>query len=124
MKVLIAEDEPLLLKLLTDKFQKEDYQVIACPDGFSAIEMYDKEFPDIVITDLQMPFSNGFELIFHIRNTRESSIPIVVLSNTNVESKIITSLELGASDFIEKPFRLNELIMRVKRLLCVNLVRH
>ncbi|MFY7829280.1 MAG: response regulator transcription factor [Flectobacillus sp.] len=117
MKILIAEDEALLLKLLVDKFKRENYEVTGCQNGLEAIDLFDQIQPDIVITDLQMPFSGGYELIFHIRKTRSAHTPIIVLSSTNVEDKIVSSLELGANDFVEKPFRFNELIIRVKRLL-------
>ncbi|MDI9881003.1 response regulator transcription factor [Flectobacillus longus] len=117
MKILIAEDESLLLKLLVDKFSREGFDVTGCQNGLEAIDLYDEVQPDIVITDLQMPFSGGYELIFHIRKTRDAQTPIIVLSSTNVEDKIVSSLELGANDFVEKPFRFNELIIRVKRLL-------
>lgn len=117
MKILIAEDESLLLKLLADKFSRENYEVIACQNGLEAIDLFDEKSPDLIITDLQMPFSGGYELIFHVRKERQSNIPIIVLSSTSVEDKIVASLELGANDFVEKPFRFNELIIRVRRLL-------
>ena len=82
-----------------------------------AIELFESEKPDLVITDLYMPFSTGFEFITYIRKNCNSNIPIVVLSNIGLEQTIVDAFDLGASDFVQKPFRPNELVSRTKRLI-------
>lgn len=116
MKILIAEDEPLLRKLLKDKFERNDCTVYSAKDGLEAIELFGSLEPDLVITDLNMPFASGRELILHIRENFAENTPILVLSSTNNESTIKDVFDLGANDFVEKPFRMNELLLRVKRL--------
>jgi DNA-binding response OmpR family regulator len=120
MKVLIVQSESFLLKLLTDKFQKENYEVVGCTNGLDAIHLFNKSLPDLVVTDLQIPFVSGQELIQYIRVKRDSSVPIIVLSNSTVEENVLSSLQLGANDFVEKPFRVNELILRAKNVLLSN----
>ncbi|MEZ4886123.1 MAG: response regulator transcription factor [Chitinophagales bacterium] len=120
MKVLIAEDQPMILKALVFKMKKAGYEVIAAIDGQQAIELFESEKPDMVITDLYMPFSTGFELITYIRKNCSSSVPILVLSNVGLEQTIVDVFDLGASDFVQKPYRPNELVIRTKRLITNN----
>ena len=120
MRALIVQSESFLLKLLTDKFRKENYEVIGCTNGLDAMNLFMETSPDLVITDLQLPFVGGLELIQFIRNKKNSPVPIIVLSNSTVEEKILSSIELGANDFVEKPFRVNELVLRAKKVLISN----
>ncbi|MEZ4886122.1 MAG: response regulator transcription factor [Chitinophagales bacterium] len=117
MKILIAEDQPMILKALVFKMEKAGYEVIAANDGFQAVELFETENPDIVITDLYMPFSTGFEVITHIRRNSERDVPILVLSTVGDEPMIVEAFDLGASDYMQKPFRPNELVSRIKRLI-------
>lgn len=117
MKVLIAEDQPMILKTLAFRMKKAGYEVIAAIDGQQAIEFFESEKPDMVITDLYMPFSTGFEVITHIRKKCNSQVPILVVSGVGLETTIVDVFELGANDFVQKPFRINELVSRTKRLL-------
>ncbi|MDI9862697.1 response regulator transcription factor [Flectobacillus sp. DC10W] len=120
MKVLIAEDEPLLRKLLIDKFSRNDCTVISAENGLDAIESFDNLQPDVVITDLNMPYAGGQELILHIRESKFAGTPILVLSGTSNEHTINDVFRLGANDFVEKPFRMNELLLRAQRLIHLN----
>jgi DNA-binding response OmpR family regulator len=117
MKILVAEDEPMLLKTVELKLRKEGYEVIATSDGRQAMEQIEKSNPDLVITDIMMPFASGMEITSFIRTTLNSRIPIIILTAMEQEKVVMEAFELGADDYITKPFSLNELAIRVKRLL-------
>jgi DNA-binding response OmpR family regulator len=115
MKILIAEDEPMILKTLCLYLNRAGFETITAPDGKTAIEMFDTECPDLVVTDLLMPYADGMELISHIRNEKGEKTPIVVVSTVGLENSVISALKLGADDYIVKPLRLNEVVARVNR---------
>lgn len=118
MKILIAEDETMTLKMLSMKLQKDGYEVIKVEDGRGAIEYLEKEgCPDMVITDIMMPFFSGLEVVEKIRKELKSKIPIIVLSAMGQEESVSSAFALGADDYITKPFNPNELSLRVKRLI-------
>ena len=116
-KILIAEDEPMILKTLHLYLSRAGFSVLTATNGQNAIEIFDQQRPDMVVTDLLMPYADGMELISHIRNTKESNVPIVVVSTVGLESSVISALKLGADDYIVKPLRLNEVVARVNRFL-------
>ena len=116
MKILVAEDEPMLLKTIELKLRKEGYEVISTPDGRQALEQLEKEMPDLIITDIMMPYVSGLEIISFVRQKMNKKIPIIMLSAMEQEKVVMEAFELGADDYITKPFSLNELAIRVKRL--------
>ena len=116
MKILIAEDEPMILKTLSLFLSRAGHNIVTAIDGKSAIELFDTEKPDLVVTDLMMPFANGTEFISYIRHDIKSKIPIVVVTTVGLENTVLRALELGANDYITKPFQLNDVIERVNRL--------
>lgn len=117
MKILVAEDEPMLLKTIELKLKKEGYEVIATADGREAIERIEKDVPDMVVTDIMMPYASGLEIINFIRQKMNRKTPIIILSAMEQEKVVMEAFELGADDYITKPFSLNELAIRVKRLM-------
>ncbi len=117
MKILVAEDEPMLLKTIELKLKKEGYEVIATADGREAIERIEKDAPDMIVTDIMMPYASGLEIINFIRQKMNRKIPIIILSAMEQEKVVMEAFELGADDYITKPFSLNELAIRVKRLM-------
>src|ERR1700752_4018268 len=117
MKILVAEDEPMLLKTIELKLKKEGYEVIATADGREAMEQIEKCNPDMVITDIMMPYASGLEIINLVRQKISRKIPIIMLSAMEQEKVVMEAFELGADDYITKPFSLNELAIRVKRLM-------
>ncbi len=120
MKILIAEDETMTIKMLSMKLKKDGYEVIQAEDGRMAMEYLEKEgCPDMVITDIMMPFFSGLEVIERIRKEMLSKIPIIVLSAMGQEESVSSAFALGADDYITKPFNPNELSLRVKRLISV-----
>ncbi|MES2545062.1 MAG: response regulator transcription factor [Bacteroidota bacterium] len=117
MKVLVAEDDIMMLQTLTFRLKKEGYDVIACADGKEALHKILSQNPDIIITDIMMPYLTGLDLVNKVKIELKLNIPIIMLSAVGLEKTVIEAFELGADDFITKPFSPNELIVRIKRLL-------
>ncbi len=117
MKILVAEDEPMLLKTIELKLRKEGYEVIATADGRDAIAKLTESEPDMVITDIMMPYASGLEIVSIVRQQIKRKIPIIILSAMEQEKVVMEAFELGADDYITKPFSLNELAIRVKKLM-------
>jgi DNA-binding response OmpR family regulator len=117
MKILIAEDEAMMLAALQKNLEDEGYEVIATTDGQEAIEKFQSLHPDLVITDILMPYTSGLELIGVIKSYTEQNTPVIVLSAMGQEATVLEAFNLGADDFITKPFNPIELSLRVKRLL-------
>ncbi|NCP52952.1 MAG: response regulator [Flavobacteriales bacterium] len=120
VKILIVEDDLLTQKALEFRLKKDGYNVVKASDGLEAKELLIAENPDILITDLMIPFLSGLELIEFAKNKLGKSIPVIVLSAANQEKIILDSFNLGADDFMSKPFSPLELTVRVKRLLSKN----
>ncbi len=117
MKILVAEDEPMLLKTIELKLKKEGYEVITTIDGREAVAKIETEDPDMVITDIMMPYVSGLEIVAIVRKKTGKKTPIIMLSAMEQEKVVMEAFELGADDYITKPFSLNELAIRVKRLM-------
>lgn len=116
MKILIAEDDQLMLKTLEFRLKKDGHQVILSRDGQEAMEMITSHEPDLVITDIMMPYSSGLELIGFIKEKFQNRIRTIILSGMGQENVVLEAFKLGAVDFITKPFSPSELSMRVNRL--------
>ncbi|REH01845.1 response regulator transcription factor [Flavobacterium aquicola] len=116
LKILIAEDDILMIKILEFILKKEGYQVTSCKDGLSAIEKIPVLIPDLIVTDIMLPFRSGLEIIGYSKEHFEN-IPVIVVSSLGEEeSTVIEAFNLGADDFVSKPFNPTELLLRVKRL--------
>lgn len=110
-RILIVEDELDLANIIKDYLEKELYEVEICTEGDKAIEIFDKFKPSLVILDLMLPGMNGYEICQNIRI--KSTIPILILSAKIDEFDKVKGLNLGADDYITKPFRPRELLARV-----------
>lgn len=116
-KILIIEDDELIIKILKFILNKEGYQLSVVMDGLSAVEQIHSINPDMVITDLMLPYKSGLEVIRFVKEKFKKT-PIIVLSSLGEEEHSVSeAFKLGADDFIAKPFNPNELVLRVKRLL-------
>ncbi|MDG3582822.1 response regulator transcription factor [Galbibacter pacificus] len=113
-KILIIEDNPMIVKSLEFKLTKDGYQVVVAQDGRKALKILETDAFQLVITDLMLPFINGIELIEHIKNNIPE-LPVIVLSTSKQEEIIMDAFKMGVNDFITKPFSPNELSLRVKR---------
>ena len=109
--VLIAEDDEDIVKLLKLYLENEGFDVKWAKDGVEACEIFDKEKINLAIVDIMMPRMNGYELTKYIRN--KSNVPIIILSSAQLDSDKILGLNLGADDYMVKPFNPLELIARI-----------
>ncbi len=114
-KVLLVDDDPSIIEVLKLYFEKEGYQVVTCMQGDKAFAVFNTSKPDIIILDLMLPGTDGNDICREIRKT--SDVPIIMLTaRTDTLDKII-GLELGADDYIPKPFEPKEVLARVKAVL-------
>lgn len=115
MKILVAEDEMIMLKTIEFRLKKDGHDVTTCSDGREAIQKIKEINPDLIITDIMMPFASGLEIIEAVKKKGDNHIKIIVLSAMGQENVVLEAFQLGADDYITKPFSPNELSMRVKR---------
>lgn len=115
MKILVADDEMIMLKTIELRLKKDGHDVTTCSDGREAIKKIDEISPDLIITDIMMPFVSGLEIIEAVKRKGSKNIKIIVLSAMGQENVVLEAFQLGADDYITKPFSPNELSMRVKR---------
>lgn len=111
LKILIAESNILMQKILLERFKTEKIEVIMTDNGLDALRIIQANEVQLVVAEELLPYRNGFELI---RHCTEQNIPIIIISDADLEEKILEAFELGASDFIDKPFSPSELVVRVK----------
>jgi DNA-binding response OmpR family regulator len=116
MKILVAEDEPIMQKTIALRLKKDGHEVITTDNGREALSLIATENPDLVITDIMMPYASGLEIVGTIKSSGRK-LPIIVLTAMGQENVVLEAFQLGADDFIAKPFSPNELSMRVKRLM-------
>ncbi|HJM89229.1 MAG TPA: response regulator transcription factor [Dehalococcoidia bacterium] len=114
-KVLVADDEQNIVKLLRLYLRNEGYDVVAAVDGRQALDRFAVESPDLVLLDLMMPELGGFEVCTEIR--KSSDVPVIMLTARSDDVDKIVGLEMGADDYITKPFNPREVVARVKAAL-------
>ena len=118
LRVLIVEDEDTLIELLEYNFKKEGYTVETATDGESALDKILFKSPDLIILDWMLPKLSGIELCRQIRNTKQiKNIPVIMLTARGKERDRLKGLEMGADDYVTKPFSINELLARAKAVL-------
>jgi two-component system, OmpR family, alkaline phosphatase synthesis response regulator PhoP len=117
-RILIVEDEKDIVKMLEYNFKKEGYRTLSCYDGEEVMDLALRERPDIIILDLMLPGMGGLEVCKMLKKEEKTqSIPIIMLTAKAQESDKIVGLELGADDYITKPFSPRELLARIKAVL-------
>jgi DNA-binding response OmpR family regulator len=114
-RILVVDDEPHIVELVRYNLAQEGFEVSVAYDGHDAIEKAKKDTPDLVILDLMLPYVDGLEVCRHIR--KESSVPILMLTAKHGEQERVVGLELGADDYVTKPFSPRELVARVRAIL-------
>ena len=117
-KILIIEDEIDLIKVLKDTFEKENFQVFCAEDGEDGIEKFYEKNPDLILLDINMPKKNGWEVCSEVR--KQSNIPIIMMTARDSEIDELKGLNIGADDYITKPFSLKVLIVKVKKILKID----
>jgi len=115
LKILVIDDEPPIRKLLRMGLSTQGYQILEAPNGKTALELLAQD-PDLVILDLGLPDIQGHDLLRMIR-ARNDSVPIVVLSSRGDEAGKVQALDLGADDYMTKPFGMDELLARIRAAL-------
>ncbi len=113
--ILAADDDPQILRLVTRNLQFDGYEVIAVNDGQAALEQIEAHAPDLVLLDIMMPRMDGFTVTQRVREF--SSVPIMLLTARGQDSDKIRGLDLGADDYLTKPFSVEELLARVRAVI-------
>jgi DNA-binding response OmpR family regulator len=114
-KILVADDEQNIIKLLRLYLREEGYEIVSARDGREALERFHAESPDLILLDLMMPELGGFDVCGEIR--KESDVPIIMLTARSDDVDKIVGLEMGADDYITKPFNPREVVARIKAAL-------
>jgi two-component system, OmpR family, KDP operon response regulator KdpE len=122
-KVLVIDDEPPIRKLLRMGLSAHGYEILEAPNGRVSLELLEQKKPDLVILDLGLPDMQGLELLRTIR-ARNEGVPIVVLSSRGDEASKVQALDLGADDYVTKPFGMDELLARMRAALRHQLQTH
>jgi two-component system alkaline phosphatase synthesis response regulator PhoP len=112
-KILIIEDDPGIQLSLKDEFESEGFKVYSATDGLIGLEMVEQNPPDLIILDLMLPYLNGHEICKKLRQDG-NNVPVIMLTVKDQEIDKVLGLELGADDYVTKPFSLRELLARVK----------
>jgi two-component system alkaline phosphatase synthesis response regulator PhoP len=115
-KILIVEDEPAMVAGLRDNLEYEGYEVISAGDGVTGLERALKDSPDLVVLDVMMPRMSGLDVCKQLKAQRPA-VPIIMLTARGQEIDKVVGLELGADDYVTKPFSVRELMARVKAVL-------
>lgn len=115
-KIVLAEDNSILLLLLKFQLEKEGYKLLTAVNGKEAVDLIEEHNPDLILTDIMMPFISGLEVISHVRNKLNLKTPIIVFSSAGQEEMVLKAFDLGATDFMSKPLSPNELVIRIKKL--------
>jgi len=113
--ILVVDDEPKIVQLARDYLVHAGYQVVAARDGKTALEAYRTRKPDLIVLDLGLPHMDGLDVTRVLR--KESNVPIIMLTARSEESDKLVGLEIGADDYITKPFSPKELVARVRTVL-------
>ncbi|MDD4939554.1 MAG: response regulator transcription factor [Candidatus Omnitrophica bacterium] len=117
-KILIVEDEKDIVKMLEYNLKKEGFRTLSAQDGEDALDYASREHPDLIILDLMLPGMDGLEVCKALKKeTRTASTPIIMLTAKTQESDKVVGLELGADDYVTKPFSVRELTARIKAVL-------
>jgi len=117
-KILIVEDEKDIVKMLDYNLKKEGFRTLSCHDGEYALDLAGREHPDLIILDLMLPGMDGLEVCKALKKeSKTQGIPVIMLTAKAQESDKIVGLELGADDYVTKPFSPRELIARIKAVL-------
>jgi len=115
--VLVAEDDDLVAALILDRLGRDGYEMVRCRDGVEALAAAQQHPPDVAIVDVKMPKMDGFELLTRLReNDALADVPVIVLTAMGSEHDVVRGFDLGADDYMLKPFSPTELAVRVQRL--------
>ena len=116
--ILVAEDDPVTRRFVVSLLEERGYQVLVAEDGEHAVSLAVSATPDLLVSDLVMPYRDGYEVLRAIRNDpRVAHLPVLILSMRDREDDIVRGFESGADEYVVKPFNAPEFIARVRKLL-------
>ena len=115
MKILEDEDDQFMIKMLEFRLRKDGHDVVITNDGRAAVQKLEKFQPDLVITDIMMPYLSGLEVVSAVKKRYPIGTPVIILSGMGQENVVLEAFQLGADDYMTKPFSPNELSVRVHR---------
>jgi len=117
-RILIIEDETDIREMLSLRLKKERFEVLEASEGMTGFKKALEEQPDLVLLDLMLPFTNGLDILRKLRaNRKTAQVPIIIVSAKGEESDVVVGLELGADDYVTKPFNMSVLLARINALL-------
>jgi len=120
-KILIIEDDEIIWRLIEYRLKKEKHFLIWASDGLKAMEILETIKPDLIISDIMVPYMDGIQILKKIKTMDElKDIPVIMLTSKAQEEDIVLGLELGAQDYIVKPFSPSELLLRINKALRAN----
>lgn len=114
-KILVVDDEPHMVRLVEANLQAAGYKVVSATDGHTALAMMERELPNLIILDIMLPGVDGYEVCRRIREY--STVPILMLTARSSEIDLLRGFDVGADDYLVKPFSVNELLVRVRAIL-------
>jgi len=116
--ILVAEDDPVTRRFVVSLLEERGYEVLVAEDGEHAVNLAVSAAPDLLVSDLVMPYRDGYEVLRAIRNDeRVRGLPVLILSMRDREEDIVRGFEAGADEYVVKPFNAREFLARVRRLL-------
>ena len=116
IKIVLAEDNVTFALLLKFVLEKEEYEILSAIDGQKAIVLIEEHNPHIILTDINMPFVNGLQVISHVRENLKLDTPIIFFSADALGEMALEAKRLGANDFMEKPFNPKDLVAKIQKL--------
>lgn len=115
MKILVVDDDELILQSVSFYLEEKGYRVISARDGMEALKIIQNEKPDLIISDILMPNMSGLSLLSLLKQFYFNTIPVILISALDQQEVVASAVSLGAQDFIFKPLNLDELFLRVKK---------
>ena len=117
-RILVADDDPITTRFLSSLLEEKGYEVLVARDGEQALELARARSPELIVSDLVMPYRDGLEVVRAVRrDPLLAATPVVLLSLKDREEDIVGGLEAGADDYVVKPFHARELLTRIRKLL-------
>lgn len=117
-RILVAEDDPVTARFVTTLLSEKGYDVLLAEDGERAAELAANASPDLILCDVVLPYRDGFDLVREFRgDARLKRVPVILLSMRDREEDVVRAFELGADDYVIKPFNARELLARIARQL-------
>lgn len=115
MKILVVDDDVMILEAIAHNLRSEGFEVMTADDGMKALDIIEKQELDLIISDIMMPNLSGLSLLSLLKQFYYNKIPVILISALDQSPVILSSLGLGANDFIVKPINFEELLLRVKK---------